>query len=129
VVASELLGRQETVAIIVRDSARGREWMQQGADLAVGSLDDRAFVAGVVRDAAGFPKVTIEDRTMTFECSSVDAYLQIVFGVAGWTRRLQALSPGDFSRLRESVMNAAQQFCVDGRVQVESAVNCAAGRK
>ena len=54
VVASELLARHERVTVIVRDSARAREWVQQGAEVAVGSLDDRAFVAGVVRDAAGF---------------------------------------------------------------------------
>ena len=86
-----------------------------------------AFQA-IVR-STGFSTVTIEDRTMMFEFSSVDAYLQIVSEVAGWTRRLQALSRSDFSRLRESVTNAALPFCVDGRVRVESAVHCAAGQK
>lgn len=54
VVAHELLNRKEAVTVIVRDEARGREWTQRGADVAVGSLDDRAFVARVVRGAAGF---------------------------------------------------------------------------
>jgi uncharacterized protein YbjT (DUF2867 family) len=54
VVARELLNRNEAVTVIVRDEARGREWTRRGADVAVGSLDDRAFVARVVRGAAGF---------------------------------------------------------------------------
>jgi uncharacterized protein YbjT (DUF2867 family) len=42
------------VTVIVRDEARGLEWAKRGAEVAVGSLDDRAFVAHVVHDAAGF---------------------------------------------------------------------------
>jgi uncharacterized protein YbjT (DUF2867 family) len=42
------------VTVIVRDEARGLEWARRGAKLAVGSLDDRAFVRRVVQDAAGF---------------------------------------------------------------------------
>lgn len=54
VVAHELLNRKQAVTVIVRDEARGPEWTQRGADVAVGSLDDRPFVARVVRGAAGF---------------------------------------------------------------------------
>jgi uncharacterized protein YbjT (DUF2867 family) len=54
VVARELLDRNEAVTVVVRDEARRPEWARRGADVAVGSLDDRAFVARVVRDAAGF---------------------------------------------------------------------------
>jgi len=54
VVARELLNRNHAVTVIVRDETRGPEWAQRGADVAVGSLDDRAFVAAVVRDASGF---------------------------------------------------------------------------
>ena len=54
VVAAELLARHEAVTVIVRDEARGLEWARRGADVAVGSLDDRAFVTRVVRGAAGF---------------------------------------------------------------------------
>ena len=54
VVAAELLAREEAVTVIVRDEARGPEWVKRGAEVAVGSLDDRAFVARVVHDAAGF---------------------------------------------------------------------------
>jgi hypothetical protein len=79
--------------------------------------------------SAGFSTVTIEDRMMTFEFPSVDGYVQIVSEVAGWTRRLQALSADDVSRLRQAVADAAQPYCVDGRVRVGAAVHCAAGRK
>lgn len=54
VVAKELLNRNEAVTVLIRDEARGPEWARRGADVAVGSLADRAFVARVVRDAAGF---------------------------------------------------------------------------
>lgn len=54
VVAAELLARQEAVTVILRDEARGLKWARRGADVAVGSLDDRAFVTRVVRGAAGF---------------------------------------------------------------------------
>lgn len=79
--------------------------------------------------SGGFSSLTIEDRRMTFEFPSVDAYLQIVSEVAGWTRRLQALSPDDLSRLRKSVADGAQPYCVDGHVRVGAAVHCAAGQK
>lgn len=54
VVAAELLARHEAVTVIVRDEARGLKWARRGADVAVGSLDDRAFVTRVVHGAAGF---------------------------------------------------------------------------
>jgi uncharacterized protein YbjT (DUF2867 family) len=54
VVAAELLARHHTVTVIVRNEERGLEWAGRGAEVAVGSLDDRAFVARVVRSAAGF---------------------------------------------------------------------------
>jgi uncharacterized protein YbjT (DUF2867 family) len=54
VVAAELLARGEPVTVIVRDEARALDWTTRGAEVAVGSLDDRAFVARVVQDATGF---------------------------------------------------------------------------
>lgn len=54
VVAKELLDLRNAVTVIVRDAVRGREWARAGADVATGSLDDRAFVARVVHDAVGF---------------------------------------------------------------------------
>lgn len=53
VVASELLARKQQVKVIVRDAAKGREWSARGAEVAVGSLDDAAFLAGALKRAAG----------------------------------------------------------------------------
>jgi uncharacterized protein YbjT (DUF2867 family) len=53
-VASELLARDVAVTVIVRDQARGLQWANRGAEVAIGSLDDRSFVAGVLHGAAGF---------------------------------------------------------------------------
>ncbi len=54
VVATEVLARHHTVTVIVRNEERGFEWARRGADVSVGSLDDRAFVARAVKGAAGF---------------------------------------------------------------------------
>lgn len=82
-----------------------------------------------VLQSGGFSTFTIENRRLTFDFPSVEAYLQIVSEVAGWTRRLQALSAGDQSRVRQAVADAAAPYCVAGRVRLGSAVHCAAGRK
>lgn len=82
-----------------------------------------------VLESGGFSTFTIENRRLTFDFPSVEAYLQIVSEVAGWTRRLQALSPDDRSRVRQAVAAAARPYCVDGKVRVGAAVHCAAGRK
>jgi SAM-dependent methyltransferase len=82
-----------------------------------------------VLQSGGFSTFEIENRTMTFDFPSVEAYLQIVSEVAGWTRKLEALSSGDRFRLRQAVAEAAGPYCVDGRVRVGSAVHCAVGRK
>jgi SAM-dependent methyltransferase len=79
--------------------------------------------------SGGFSTFTIEHRTMTFDFASVEAYLQIVSEVAGWTRRLQALPDSERSRLRQAVADAVAPYCIDGRVRVGSAVHCAAARK
>jgi ubiquinone/menaquinone biosynthesis C-methylase UbiE len=82
-----------------------------------------------VLQSGGFSTFTIESRTMMFDFSSIEAYLQIVSEVAGWTRQLQALSADDQFRLRQAVAEAAGPYCVDGRVRLGSAVHCAVGRK
>jgi uncharacterized protein YbjT (DUF2867 family) len=61
VVAHGLLNRKEEVTVIVPDEARALEWTQRGADVAAGSLDDRAFIARVVHDAAGFFTLLLEN--------------------------------------------------------------------
>jgi SAM-dependent methyltransferase len=79
--------------------------------------------------SGGFSTFTIEHRTMTFDFASVEAYLQIVSEVAGWTRRLQALPDSERSRLRQAVADAVGPYCIDGRVRMGSAVHCAVGLK
>jgi uncharacterized protein YbjT (DUF2867 family) len=61
VVAAELLAGHKMVTVIVRDEAQGLGWAKRGARVAVGSLDDRAFVGCVIQDAAGFFAVLPEN--------------------------------------------------------------------
>jgi uncharacterized protein YbjT (DUF2867 family) len=52
--ARELLTQKQKVKVIVRDAAKGHEWSSRGAELAVGRLDDQAFLAGALKGATGF---------------------------------------------------------------------------
>jgi len=54
VVAGELLARGAKVKVIVRDEAKGGAWSKRGAEVAIGSLDDKVFLAGALKGAAGF---------------------------------------------------------------------------
>jgi uncharacterized protein YbjT (DUF2867 family) len=54
VVARDLLAAGDKVVVVVRDAAKGAEWSARGAEVAVGSLDDAAFVASTVKGADGF---------------------------------------------------------------------------
>lgn len=53
VVAGELLAKNQKVKVIVRDAARGAAWSQKGAEIAVGSLTDQAFLTGALKGASG----------------------------------------------------------------------------
>lgn len=54
VVAAELLAKKQRIKVIVRSPEKGAELARQGAEVAVGSLDDRAFLAGALRGVEGF---------------------------------------------------------------------------
>jgi uncharacterized protein YbjT (DUF2867 family) len=54
VVASELLDKKQKIKVIVRDAKKGAEWSKRGAEVAVGSLEDGAFLAGALKGATGF---------------------------------------------------------------------------
>ena len=54
VVAKELLAKGQKIKVIVRDAAKGAAWSKQGAEVAVGSVDDQTFLTGALRGAAGF---------------------------------------------------------------------------
>ncbi len=51
VAASELLANGKPVRVIVRDSAKGEHFKQQGAEVAVGTLDDVGFLSGALKGA------------------------------------------------------------------------------
>ncbi|MBK8481228.1 MAG: NmrA family NAD(P)-binding protein [Proteobacteria bacterium] len=53
VVATELLAKQQKLKVLVRDPKQGVAWSRRGAEVAVGTLDDRAFLAGALRGASG----------------------------------------------------------------------------
>jgi uncharacterized protein YbjT (DUF2867 family) len=54
VAAQELLDRKKAVKVLVRDAAKGASWAKKGAQIAVGSLDDVAFLSGALKGAEGF---------------------------------------------------------------------------
>jgi uncharacterized protein YbjT (DUF2867 family) len=54
VAAQELLAQKKSITVIVRDAAKGAAWSKQGARVAVGVLDDSAFLSGVLKGAEGF---------------------------------------------------------------------------
>jgi uncharacterized protein YbjT (DUF2867 family) len=54
VVADELLAKKQPVKVIVRDSAKGAPWAKKGAQVAVGGLQDSAFLTAALKGAAGF---------------------------------------------------------------------------
>ncbi len=54
VVAEKLVAGGQKVKVIVRDAAKGAAWSKKGAEVAVGTLEDQAFLTGVLRGARGF---------------------------------------------------------------------------
>lgn len=54
VVASKLIEAGRPVRVIVRDAAKGEAWAARGAEVAVGSLEDSAFLEGALAGADGF---------------------------------------------------------------------------
>lgn len=54
VVAKELLAKKQRIKAIVRNPEKGVALAKEGTELAVGSLDDRAFLTSTLRGADGF---------------------------------------------------------------------------
>lgn len=54
VAAKQLLAAKQKVKVIVRDADKGKSWAAQGAEVAVGKLDDGAFLTGALKGATGF---------------------------------------------------------------------------
>ena len=66
VVATSLLGQGEQVRVIVRNEEKGRQWKEQGAEVAVASLDDAAALARALDGVEGLyylvpPNLQAED--------------------------------------------------------------------
>ncbi len=51
--ADVLLSKGQKIKVIVRDIKKGEKWIQRGAEVAVGSLEDQAFLTGVLKGANG----------------------------------------------------------------------------
>ena len=54
IAARELLAKKKPVKVIVRDTKKGEAWSKQGAQVAVGSLEDSAFLTQTLNGADGF---------------------------------------------------------------------------
>jgi uncharacterized protein YbjT (DUF2867 family) len=54
VVANELLAKKMPVTVIVRDLEKGTPWAKKGAQVAVGRLQDQAFLTATLKGAEGF---------------------------------------------------------------------------
>jgi uncharacterized protein YbjT (DUF2867 family) len=54
VAAGLLLDKKQKVKVIVRDAAKGAPWAQRGAEIAVGVIDDQAFLTATLKGAEGF---------------------------------------------------------------------------
>lgn len=52
-VAKELLAKGQKVKVIVRSADKGAAWSKQGAEVAVGSLDDASFLTTALKGAKG----------------------------------------------------------------------------
>jgi uncharacterized protein YbjT (DUF2867 family) len=51
--ADALLSKDQKIKVIVRDEKKGTKWAQRGAEVAVGNLEDQAFLTGILKGADG----------------------------------------------------------------------------
>jgi uncharacterized protein YbjT (DUF2867 family) len=54
VTARTMLDKGEPVRLIIRDPIKARAWSEQGAEVAIGTLDDEMFLTQALSDATGF---------------------------------------------------------------------------
>ena len=57
VAAQELIDHKKAVKVIVRDAVKGAVWAQKGAQAAVGSLEDAAFLGAALKGAESFAEM------------------------------------------------------------------------
>ena len=86
-------------------------------------------VMTTLMQAAGFSEVAVERLPMTFECESVDDYVQM-FGDFAFKSRMARLSETDRAGLRAAVAALVQPHVDDrGRVRLLTTSLCAIGRR
>ena len=51
--AEVLLSKGQKIKVIVRDEKKGSKWLQRGAEVAVGNLDDQVFLTHILKGAKG----------------------------------------------------------------------------
>ncbi len=54
IAAKALLAKKQPIKVLVRDAAKGASWSAQGAEVAVGVLDDQAFLTSALKGAKAF---------------------------------------------------------------------------
>ena len=76
----------------------------------------------------GLRRVTVQRRAATFECASVEEYLQI-FSDFAWRARLETAAAADRARLLDTLRAACRPFMQDGTLRLVATSLCAAGQK
>ncbi len=61
--ANSLLAQKQKIKVLVRDAKKGEAWSKQGAEVAVGQLDDTAFLTSALKGATGFFTLLPPDMT------------------------------------------------------------------
>ena len=77
---------------------------------------------------AGFTNCRVDPLRMTFDCESVDEYVQVFRDVA-WKKRLDTLTADALAQFKRQVAVAAQPYEVGGRLQLPAASWCALAEK
>ena len=63
VAAKTLLAQGQKIKVLVRDAKKGEAWSTQGAEVAIGQLDDTTFLTGALKGATGFFTLLPPDMT------------------------------------------------------------------
>lgn len=63
VAARSLLAEKQKIRVLVRDAKKGEAWSRQGAEVAIGQLDDVAFLTRALEGATGFFTLLPPDMT------------------------------------------------------------------
>lgn len=77
VVAKELLSKGKKVKVLVRDAKKAEPWSKAGAEVAIGALDDAAFLTGALKGATGLftllPPAFAPPDMFALQCKMADA--------------------------------------------------------